>query len=157
MHPEFYHWDRNLAKFLVVNSPSGICRDLILGLASVAVHTLCSPCMLLQWTTTLNFHNLALLIDRLFQNVSKDHSLLLMYLGHGIPSHLLQVWGTVIEKQWLGLLIQMLMHIHLLVCICIPLSIPVSKLECILFILTNKLINPFHRFGLISCFIKFVF
>ena len=112
--------------------------------------------MLLQWTTTLNFHNLALLIDRLFQNVSLDHSLP-TYLGHGMPNHLLQVWGMVIEKQWLDLLIQMSMRIHLLVYICIPLSIPVSSLECILSILMNKLINLLHRFGLFICFIEFEF
>lgn len=126
----------------------GICKDLILDLGSMEDHMPSSRCTPLHSTITLNFHNLVPLIGRRFLlNLNLVRSLNI-YLAHGHHRLPLQDLGMLIQRPSCRHLIRvMLVLVPHLACICIPLSILVSTLACLSFILMNIFTNNFHRYG----------
>lgn len=137
----------DIPNVLKVNFFSGICKDLILGLGSTEDHTPCSLCTHLHWTTTLNFHNLDLLIGlRFLLNTNLGRSLNIC-LGHGLVHQPLQELGMAIQRQWWrhSILVMSVLAPHLPYT-CIRLSTLVSSQECPSSILMNKFTNLFHRY-----------
>lgn len=126
----------------------GTCKDLILGLGLIVDHTQCSLCTPLQLTTTLNFHNLDLLIGlRYLLNTNLDltHNI---YSGLGWHHQPPQESVMVILKQWGHILILItLVHTPHLPYICILLRILVSLLECLSSTLMSMFISLFRRYS----------
>lgn len=134
-------------------------KDLTLGLGSMADHTPYNLCTPLLWTITLNSRNLDQLIGLRFLMSTILILFLNIFLGHGLHLQPPEDLDMVIQKQWCLHLIQiMLVRTPRLPYTCIPPSILVSILECLLFILMNMFTNLFHRYekSFNSTFLVFV-